>query len=240
MPSQLDLNILQVLSLLQLKPPLAPKLRVLFCMELPLSYANLFIGPSLQAVTLSVGPDPNINDSLAISVALVNIIQASTTIKSLVVNDFHYEQTTHIGPATGVLKSWSGLRRLHLFRPISPDLVPILGQLSVLEELRLDFGDNSGHPSLEHSPSEPLFPRLKSFQALGADLASIPIEWIPDLHNAPLLTQLAFAAKKKKPTADFLQNWSTLIRTRGNTLHRNAATAFSSAMGEFPAQSPRR
>lgn len=209
-PNQLeaDLNILKTLNVLQLKPPLAPNLRVLCWMKSPLSYASLFIGPSLQSVTLStIGPDPN--DSWAISVALVNIIQASPTIESLVVHDFNCEQTTHIRPATVGLTSCSRLRRLHLLRSISPDLVPILGQLPVLEELQLKFGDNSGHPSLEHSTSEPLFPRLKSFHALGADLASIPVEWILDPRNAPLLTELTFAATDNKLTADFLQNWFT-------------------------------
>lgn len=204
---QAELKILDALSLLQSKPSMAPRLHVLHWSGSHMMYANLFAGPFLQAVNLQSLGLTGV-DHWDAPATLANVIHSSPVIESLRVLDILGKQTSRT-LATLDSTSWSKLRLLDLQTDTSPEFVPILGRLPVLEDLQINFGSRSGHPGFIPSPSEPLFPRLKSLRAFGTDLSSIPIQLLLGHGSAPHLTGISLMAEDDEPTAYFLQDWFT-------------------------------
>lgn len=218
-----ELKILDILSLLYAKPSMAPQIRVLHWVGSHLLYANLFVGPFLQAADLRSFHFDHDHDGDA-PATLANLIHSSPSIESVVMFDGTGSRTSRT-LATLDSTSWAKLRVLDLQGRTSPEFVPTLGRLPVLEALHLNFGDNSGHSSSNPSPLEPLFPRLTLLCVFSAGLNSIPIQLLLGPGSSPQLTDLTLIAEDYAPTAYFLQDWFTTFLS--NRLGLTEITVFA-------------
>lgn len=148
------------------------------------------------------------------SETLANLIHSSPIIERVVVYDGLGKQTSRT-LATLDSTSWSKLRLLDLETDTSPEFVPVLGRLPLLEALNINPGTRTQHPSFKASPSGPLFPRLTLLRAFGTDLGSTPTRLLLCPESAPRLTDLTLIAEDDTPTANYLQVcFSTFLSNR--------------------------
>lgn len=196
-----ELDILQALSVLQLNPSMTPQLRALHWSGSHLLYVNLFVGPLLQAFRLDPSCDAADGDA---ATTLANVIHSSPDIEDVNVNNLRGQQTSRT-LATLDSTSWNKLRTLNLRTSTSPEFVPILGRLPVLDSLKIKFGQSATHPNFKA--------RLTLLSAFVADLALIPVRVLLGAGSTPRLTELSLIMENDVPTAASLQECFMTLST---------------------------
>lgn len=204
-----ELKILDVFASLPSRPSLAPQLRVLDWGDLLVAYANLFIGPTLRAVSL-VAHEKN-DDVCGV---LANLIHCSPALERVEIRSPHDSQSSH-ALVTLDLTSWSRLRTLRLAGQIPPGFAAILGRLPALRTLYVCLGgDDVTPPGLEATTSNRLFPLLVTLEVLGSSPASIPIQLLLGGDSAPHLECLILGWIGAPPHALYLKECFQLVRNR--------------------------
>lgn len=209
-----ELDILDVLSVLQLKPSMTPRLRVLRWSGSDPLYANLFVGPSLRIFELE---SPGGGDGDAGAATLANVIHSSPDVETL---DVMYKPGRQTSRVLAMLDatSWYRLRELCLMTETSSEFVPILGRLPVLDALYIKFEKSTKPPNVESSSPGSLFPRLTSLHVFSADLASIPTQLLFGAGNALRIADLCVNIDGHIPTATSLQEcFATLLFASNRT-----------------------
>lgn len=207
--SQDELKILDVFASLPSRPSLAPQLRVLYWGDLLAAYANLFVGPTLRAVSLV-----SLEKSDDVCGVLANLIHCSPALERVEIHSPRDSQTSH-ALVTLDPTSWSRLRTLRLAGEIPPGSAAILGRLHGLRTLYVCFGGGDvTPPGLEAITSNHLFPLLVTLKALGSSPASIPIQLLLGGDSAPHLKCLVLGWISAPPNALYLKECFQLVRNR--------------------------